>query len=259
MSREQRLQALIEETERELAAAEQAAKAMQETSVTTLAAVAADAAEGIITAEEAASRRAATSRDLDAAREQADTLSRALPELRNRLSQEDEQQRLRAIEKARDAHRRAQQASLLAAKALGKELQQAASAARELQRHRALVADAAGALAALLTAADRPIALIDEPAFCDGATELIDLLNAGPATPLADAAREHDRAAASRAKRDEQVLGWFRRHASRQTIAQLEPHLHERARRILDEVEVERQATRERIQAAEKAREFERV
>ena len=188
MKRDARLR-LIEAGERELARAEQLTKELEATTASSLAALAADAAEGLVTAEEAASRRAAATSALTEAREREDGLRRSLPELRERLAQEDEQRRLREVATARHTHRNAEQATTLAAKALARPLREAAAAARELGRHRALTAEAEAALLALLAPTDEPIARADEPPFAEGTAELVGLLTTGPLTPLADAAR----------------------------------------------------------------------
>jgi len=257
MNRDARL-SLIEQGELELAAAELQTAELERTTPDALAAVAADVAEGLVASEQAASRRDAANHALTEAREREDGLRRSLPELRQRLAQEDEQRRQRQLQKARDDARHAQQAATSAAKALGRPLREAITAARELERHRALADDAEAAVTALLTADDEPGAQEDEPILPEAA-ELIGLLAAGPRTPLADARRRQEEAAATHAKSDNDVLQWFRRNASERTIAQLEPHLHERARAILQQVEAERETARERIRAAQEERTYERI
>ncbi len=257
MNREDRPR-VIAAAERELTGAERQVTELEATTAGMLSTVAADTVEGTITADQAAARRAAATSELTEARDRADALRRGLPELRERLAQEDEQRRQRQLAKARDDGRHAQQAANSAAKALRMPLREAITAARELERHRALADDAEAAVTALLTADDEPAAQEDEPILPE-ATELIGLLAAGPRTPLADARRRLDEAATARARSDNEVLQWYRRNATERTLAQLEPHLRERAREILQQVEAEREAARERIRAAQEERTYERV
>jgi hypothetical protein len=104
VKREDRLR-LIEASERDLAEADRLTEVLEATTATVLSAVAADTAEGVITADQAAARRAAAAGELTQARERVDALRRGLPELLGRLAQEDARSRRRGRTR-RPPHRR---------------------------------------------------------------------------------------------------------------------------------------------------------
>jgi hypothetical protein len=259
MTSDARLAVEVERVEAALMTAEADAVNARLDAAAALGPIEADLAIGVIDEREAAARRETASQPASEAAERAERLRRALPVPYDRLAAAREQQRQREIVKRRDVLAAALRSRGRAASNVVRALREADSAARELARHRDLVAQAHEALLDAL--ADDPFEWPcdpDEPSLPD-VPGLRCVLDGGAEQPRADAKQRADEAERTRARQDAEQLAWFRAHASDSTIAQLPERLHEQASVVLDEVRAERAARAERRRAAERAREAVRL
>lgn len=224
----------------------------------TLAVIAADELTGEITTERADKLRADAKAALEKERARLGKLRAALPELRQRLADGRESERLRAGERQRATLHDAVKSRDRAVRQLAARVREAATAGREVERHRAVVEAELERLSELLMPGETIGVDLDESGWPETA-ELQRLLAGGARQPEAEQQRKLEQVMQDGARRDGEALGWFRRHANPLTLAGLSPHLHERAGVILREVEAERAQERARIEKTLLAREVERV
>lgn len=250
---------LIAAAELELPVAERLLTEAAAAEESVLARLAADELVGAASAGDVARVRELTAGRTAVARERVKSLRRALPELRTRLAEEQERERARDLGRARESLRQAAGSRDRAAKNVLRAVRAAVSAGDELERHRELT-EAAIEKVNVLRAGGEDVGVdLDEPDFAVGAERLRALLAAGARRPSVKARERALEAKAVRARQDNEKLVWFRRYASERALAQLEPHLHKRARMILQQADAEHEAARERIQAAQAERTYERV
>lgn len=187
---------------------------------------------GEISAESADSRRGELQDDLARRQAEVERLRLAMPELGSRIDAEARKERDVARRRAERHLSDAISARSSAEKALSRGLQEAATAAAELRRHRGLVETALAEVHALDPERGYPKGF-DET--WEPLSALKDLLNAGPEQTVAEHEARLERSRKQVAQQESEVVGWFRRDPRQSKLAQIPDRLRPKCEAILAE------------------------